>query len=96
MLVMDGNYCGLGFVGINPARIERIAYSVSHPNCISNHTVTHELGHNFGLMHDRANSSYPGRFPYSYGYRTCGSEKFRTIMAYSCGGKPYNYFSSPL
>lgn len=54
-------------------------------------TLTHELGHNMGLAHDRANASkdsngnpIPGAFAYSFGYKNTpsGSSGFGTIMAY--------------
>ncbi len=44
-------------------------------------TFTHELGHNMGSAHDRANaSSYPPVYPYSYGYGISG--RFGTVMSY--------------
>lgn len=43
-------------------------------------TLTHELGHNMGSVHDRANSSFQGVFPYSYGYGQGGT--FGTVMSY--------------
>lgn len=41
----------------------------------------HELGHNMGLTHDKANAAQKGAFSYSYGYQVPGV--FGTIMAYS-------------
>jgi hypothetical protein len=49
-------------------------------------TLTHELGHNMGSMHERANSKdskgnlAQGAFPYSYGYGLSGT--FGTVMSY--------------
>jgi uncharacterized repeat protein (TIGR02543 family) len=43
-------------------------------------TFTHELGHNMGSVHDRANSSFQGAYPYSYGYGVSGT--FGTVMSY--------------
>lgn len=46
----------------------------------SEYALAHELGHNMGSAHDRANASIPGISPYSYGYGIEGS--FGTIMSY--------------
>jgi len=43
-------------------------------------TLAHELGHNLGNAHDKANSSFPGVFSYSYGKGVSGS--FGTVMSY--------------
>lgn len=52
----------------------------------------HELGHNMGLTHDKANAAQKGAFSYSYGYQVPGV--FGTIMAYS--ENRIARFSSPL
>jgi peptidyl-Asp metalloendopeptidase len=54
-------------------------------------TLIHELGHNMGLSHDRANANSPGAFPYAYGYAVPGA--FNTVMAY--GNQRIGRFSSP-
>ncbi len=43
-------------------------------------TLAHELGHNLGAAHDKANSSFPGAFAYSYGKGVSG--QFGTVMSY--------------
>jgi hypothetical protein len=43
-------------------------------------TLAHELGHNLGNAHDKANSSFAGVFPYSFGRGVSGS--FGTVMSY--------------
>ncbi|MFT3857599.1 MAG: M12 family metallo-peptidase [Aquabacterium sp.] len=43
-------------------------------------SLGHELGHNLGNVHDKANSSFMGVFNYSYGKGVAGS--FGTIMSY--------------
>ncbi len=43
-------------------------------------TLAHELGHNLGNAHDKANSSFPGVFSYSYGKGVSGA--FGTVMSY--------------
>jgi peptidyl-Asp metalloendopeptidase len=78
------------------------AYSVvKMAGADTNYAFAHELGHNMGCQHDRANvygSSTQGAYPYSYGYQDPGGA-FHTIMAYwfgcpvSCPVIPY--FSNP-
>lgn len=99
-LIVDngGSYCGIAYVMANGPRASFApwAFSVTDRDCVSNNTLTHELGHNMGDAHDRA-SGGTGVFPYSYGYRdTVG--KFRTIMAYPCptvSCPRVKYFSNP-
>lgn len=43
-------------------------------------TFPHELGHNMGAMHDRANAGGQGATPYAYGYGRSG--QFGTVMSY--------------
>jgi hypothetical protein len=43
-------------------------------------SLAHELGHNLGNVHDKANSSFAGAFNYSYGKGVSG--QFGTIMSY--------------
>ncbi|MBI2732352.1 MAG: hypothetical protein HYX44_03290 [Aquabacterium sp.] len=43
-------------------------------------SLAHELGHNLGNAHDKANSSFPGVFSYSYGKGVSG--QFGTVMSY--------------
>lgn len=43
-------------------------------------TLGHELGHNLGAAHDKANSSFAGVLPYSYGKGVSG--QFGTVMSY--------------
>ncbi|WP_290675218.1 reprolysin-like metallopeptidase [Aquabacterium sp.] len=43
-------------------------------------SLAHELGHNLGNSHDKANSSFAGVFNYSYGKGVSG--QFGTVMSY--------------
>jgi hypothetical protein len=56
----------------------------------------HELAHNMGSNHDRANGS-AALYPYSYGYWALDNS-YRTVMAYDCpngGCSRVPYFSNP-
>lgn len=55
--------------------------------------LAHELGHNFGCDHDRANTGGGALFNYSFGYREPGN-LWHDIMAYD-PGQVIPYFSNP-
>jgi peptidyl-Asp metalloendopeptidase len=97
----DGNYCGFAYVMSSVSSgFASSAFSVTNQGCFSNQTLAHEIGHNQGNAHDRANGGSAAH-PYAYGYRTCDNltytngQSFRTVMAYSCSGPRVNYFSNP-
>lgn len=101
LISADANYCGIGYqMSKLSASFSYYAFSVAHDDsryaCLSNQTLAHELGHNQGNAHDRANSTTPGIYPYSYGHRLCQSGGFRTVMAYPCSGAgTISYFANP-
>ena len=101
LITADTDSCGIAYVMQNVSTsFAPLAFSVVHDDssyaCLSNSTLAHELGHNQGDAHDRANSSAPGAYDYSYGYRLCQTGGFRTVMSYTCkGGTRVNYFSNP-
>ncbi|NDJ54545.1 MAG: hypothetical protein GYB68_15875 [Chloroflexi bacterium] len=97
--------CGLAFTPFAiDASNASVAFSVNDIECAqSTQTATHEMGHNFGLFHDRANvSGGTPALPYAYGYQDPNGT-FHTIMAYgfngSCGDgstcQELNYWSTP-
>ncbi|MDR1817941.1 MAG: M12 family metallo-peptidase [Puniceicoccales bacterium] len=66
---------------------------------LNTYCFPHELGHTFGLLHDRANSSgATGAFDYAYGYIFTGTSgaEHGTIMSYAQGEARIGYFSTPL
>jgi len=81
--------CGLAWVIKNGGASS--AYSVTHDGSktdgsgyyCTDLTYAHEIGHNLGSAHNRANASVAGYYDYSYGYQDPGSD-FRTVMAYGC------------
>ena len=58
--------------------------------------VSHELGHNFGCVHDREHASSPGAYPYSYGYRFTATDgrQYHDIMSYD-PGTGLSFYSNP-
>lgn len=68
---------------------------VQRAGCESSYV--HEVGHNFGCEHDRANSGAGDPlYPYAYGHRftPTGYGQLRTVMAYA-PGDAVPYFSNP-
>ncbi|WP_375183924.1 reprolysin-like metallopeptidase [Aquabacterium sp.] len=87
------NTCGLAYVpaagaqGLSAYRtqVPTLAFSALNDgqhgsSYCSALSFAHELGHNLGAMHDKANSGTAGVFPYSYGRGVSGS--FGTVMSY--------------
>ncbi|MGD8483026.1 MAG: zinc-dependent metalloprotease family protein, partial [Gammaproteobacteria bacterium] len=95
----DSNYCGIAYVmSSDSTSFAPWAVGVTWSSCLTNQTLAHEIGHNQGNMHDRANSSREGVYPYSFGFRRCETDGlgFRTVMSYNCsGGTRVAHFSNP-
>jgi hypothetical protein len=99
LIVNDTAFCGQAWLMATVSNgFKTFAFSVVSRICAAgNYSFAHELGHNMGSHHDRANASGPAAFPYSYGYQA-PNNAFRTIMAYNCGGAGcprVNYWSNP-
>ncbi len=93
LLVRQFNACGIAYLMTNPGPgFASSAFSVTDKDCISGFTFAHELGHNMGCAHDRANAGNAA-YPYAYGYRTPNNQ-YRTILAYSPGTR-VGRFSNP-
>lgn len=98
-----GSSCGVGYLngGGGNAESPQPAYGYSVSNAGNNcslYTLAHELGHNLGSTHDRANSFHgDGAYLFSHGYRQPGPPAFATVMAYPAGAwqERVGYFSQP-
>jgi len=95
----DSLSIGLSFVLDTPgANMNPLfAFSVVQYSTIAGtNVVPHELGHQFGCVHDRENASGPGAYPYSYGYRFVGANgvTYHDIMSYP-PGQELSYFANP-
>jgi hypothetical protein len=80
------NICGTGYL-LNPSYLQsgfaRWPFAVIREDCaVGNLSFGHEVGHNFGLEHDRASALFTPSRTYAYGYRQPGY--FRDIMSYEC------------
>jgi hypothetical protein len=102
LIVMgDLQYCGMAYLmsSLSPY-FESSAFAVVARNCATGYySFGHEMGHNMGAHHDRANASGEGAFSYSYGYQA-PDKAFRTVMAYNCSPSPpgcprVNHWSNP-
>ena len=98
-LVSEDVGCGLAYL-MSPesSAFASYAFSVVYSGCLSQHSLAHELGHNQGNMHDRANGAGAGVFEYSYGLRRCMTDGtgFRTVMSSNCvGASRVTQFSNP-
>ncbi|MCX7514044.1 reprolysin-like metallopeptidase [Frateuria hangzhouensis] len=105
----QGGFCGLAYlIGENqtPFTTQSAPYGYStlgdgmdpstNEYCVDT-TLAHEMGHNMGLAHNKADSPNPGAFSYAYGYRrTLATGSFSTIMAYTTAAQePVPYFANP-
>ena len=99
------DYGGLGYLLLDPAGRDDLAFSVGRIQQVSWTTTTvHEMGHNMGCGHRKGQpgETWNGLFTYSAGWRWIGNDsaKYCSIMSYKddFGGvvpTQVEYFSNP-
>jgi hypothetical protein len=98
LLVGNSDSCGYAYVMQNlSTSFASNAFALVSQHCATGYySFGHELGHNMGSAHNRANASVTGVYNYSFGYQD-PLETFRTVMAYNCPGgcDRVNYWSNP-
>jgi len=73
-------YCGIANIGPNIYSM----FSVTARNCATGYfSFGHEIGHNFGALHDRGTQGDCSSTGYPFGYRD-PQASFRSILAYGC------------
>lgn len=103
LLRENGFYCGLGIIGGQDANdwSSTQGFSVVRRDCIDIDVVAHELGHNFGLHHDRYVEETLPKHQYNFGFIDM-KQRYRDVMSYpdkcfdfgfECKG--INAFSNP-
>jgi hypothetical protein len=105
-LVPSADACGLGYENFPVAAADAAwGFSVVKASCaLGNFTFAHELGHNFGMRHDRAADDDATSDTCNYGHifplRIFQVERqVRSVLAYAdaCDGCPrIGVYSSPL
>ena len=90
MLTSTGSGCG--WCNVNAGS----AYTVAKwTRAVNSWTLAHEIGHNQGCQHNRADAGCTGIYSYSYGWHFYGdsSNHYGTVMSYK--GTRISHFSHP-
>jgi hypothetical protein len=73
--------CGVAYVSL-PVSTGTSGFSVAERNCLRGATLTHEIGHNLGGLHDWYSDDTLGAYPYAHGYVDLGG-RLRDVLSTS-------------
>jgi Metallo-peptidase family M12B Reprolysin-like len=73
-------FCGIAYTDSGSSN----AFAVISSKCATGYySFGHEIGHNFGMLHDRGTEDSCTKAGYNFGYRS-PTAAFRSILAYDC------------
>jgi len=92
---VPGDVCGRGNIMGQTGFASARGFSSISGYCLTDaYTLSHELGHNQGCDHNVGVDS-GGWQAYSYGWRRCTDNLFKTIMSYECVSSTGNTIATP-
>jgi hypothetical protein len=83
--------CGIGYITSTAST----AFTMINRGCaVGNLSFPHELGHNYGMNHDRGSAGGGQAYSYSFGY-IAPDCSFRDVLSYPVCAPRLNHYSSP-
>lgn len=93
-LLVENSSGGVSGVATVTANRTNAFSVVQRPWAVGSYVFAHELGHNFGCQHDRANANTAGAYSFSCGWVfQANYQTYGTVMSYP--GQRIPYFSNP-